>query len=204
MNTLAIIGAGGHGRVVADIALQCKRWENILFFDDNFVGYTLEGTTLAGNVQSAKVYRESADFFVAIGDNLERSRLFNKLENWGCSLITLIHPNAVIGKNVKIGKGSVLMAGVIVNCESTIGSGCIINTKSCLDHNNLIEDFVHISPGVTLAGTVCVGSKTWIGIGASISNNITICADTIIGAGAVVIKSIEISGTYIGVPAHLI
>ena len=96
------------------------------------------------------------------------------------------------------------MAGVVINSSSRIGKGCIINTSSSLDHDNVIENYVHISPGVNMAGTVKVGKGSWIGIGSVVSNNVNICSDCKVGAGAVVVKDITEPGTYVGVPVRKI
>lgn len=94
------------------------------------------------------------------------------------------------------------MAGVVINCCSTIGADCIINTGAIIDHDSVIEDYVHMSPGVHLAGTVKVGRGSWLGIGSVVSNNINICSSCKVGAGAVVLRDITKSGTYVGVPAR--
>ena len=96
------------------------------------------------------------------------------------------------------------MAGAVINCSTRIGRGCIINTSSSIDHDNDIGDYVHISPGAHLAGSVTVGELSWIGIGASVINNISITSDSIVGAGAVVVQNVTEQGTYVGVPARRI
>ncbi|MPN11845.1 UDP-N-acetylbacillosamine N-acetyltransferase [bioreactor metagenome] len=96
------------------------------------------------------------------------------------------------------------MAGVVINSSTRIGKGCIINTNSSIDHDNILGDYVHISPGSCIAGTVSIDNACWLGTGSVISNNINICGNCIIGAGAVVVKNITESGTYIGVPARRI
>ena len=117
------------------------------------------------------------------------------------NIATLIHPSAVIGEEVSIGEGTVVMAGAVINPCTIIGDGCIVNTCASVDHDNNLEDFVHIAVGAHLCGTVCVGNKTWIGAGTVVSNNLSVCDDCTIGAGAVVVKNIEEKGTYVGVPA---
>jgi acetyltransferase-like isoleucine patch superfamily enzyme len=96
------------------------------------------------------------------------------------------------------------MAGVVINSSTKIGKGCIINTSSSLEHDNVIEDYVHISPGVRLAGTVRIGKGSWLGIGSVVSNNVNICSGCKVGAGAVVVKDITEPGTYVGVPVRKI
>lgn len=199
---LVIIGASGHGKVVADIAIKMNKWKSIRLLDDDDSIQTCLGLEVIGNTADALIYKEDSDFFIAIGNNDIRERIQDNLISQGLSVISLVHPSAVIGSEVKIGIGSVIMAGVVINSSSKIGKGCIINTSSSLDHDNIIEDYVHISPGANLAGTVRVGKGSWIGIGSVVSNNLNICSGCKLGAGAVVVKDITEPGTYVGVPVR--
>jgi sugar O-acyltransferase (sialic acid O-acetyltransferase NeuD family) len=201
---LIILGAGGHGKVVADIAIKMNRWKNIVFFDDKADVQITMGLEVLGNRSDLLKHKDVADFFVAIGNNATREMTQEDLMKEGLSLATLIHPNAILGTNVEIGMGTAVMAGVVINTSTHIGKGCIINTSSSLDHDNVIEDFAHISPGVMCAGTIKIGRRSWLGIGSVVSNNINICSGCIIGAGAVVVSDISESGTYVGVPARRI
>lgn len=204
MKKLVIIGASGHGKVIADIAKKVDKWEDIVFLDDDKNTKTCLGFEVIGTSDEAYLYKSKADFFVAIGNNKTREKVQEKLEKSGFSITTLIHPNAVIGTDVQISTGTAIMAGVIINSSTKIGKGCIINTAATVDHDNIIEDFVHLSPGTHIAGTVTIGKKSWIGIGASVVNNVTIVEGTIIGAGSLVTKSISIVGTYVGSPVRMI
>ncbi len=200
MKELVIIGASGHGKVVADIA-RLNGYEKIVFLDDN--SQTVECSRYRVIGSSDLIKELDGEFFVAIGNPVIREKVFNRLVDCGKKIATLIHPQAVIGEEVSIDIGTVVMSGAVVNPCSVIGKGCIINTCASVDHDNVLGDFVHLSVGAHLAGTVRVGMRTWIGAGATVSNNIDITGDCMIGAGAVVVKSINISGTYIGVPAKL-
>lgn len=196
--TIVIIGASGHGKVVADIAKKAG-YTKILFLDDNDQLISCGGYPVAGQTADYKSY--DCDMIVAIGNTEVRQRIQTELMNAGKHLATLIHPAAVIGENTVIGIGTVVMAGAVVNPGAFIGKGCIINTCASVDHDDVIENYVHISVGAHLAGNVRVGGGTWVGIGAVINNNISIVSGCMIGAGAVVIKNIMEKGTYIGVPA---
>ena len=154
---LIIIGASGHGKVVADIAIKMNKWQSIALLDDDESIKTSMGLEVIGKTADAFTYKEEADFHVAIGSNTTREKIQENLIEQGLNVISLIHPSAVIGTDVEIGTGTVVMAGVVINSSSRIGKGCIVNTSSSLDHDNVIEDYVHISPGVNLAGTVKVG-----------------------------------------------
>ncbi|MFJ7847250.1 acetyltransferase [Peribacillus sp. NPDC097206] len=199
---LLIIGASGHGKVVADIALKMNTWENIFFLDDDEMTNVSLGIEVIGKSCVFHKYKEDFDMLVGIGNNTTREKLQERLEEEGVSIPTLIHPAAIIGEQVSLGKGTVVMAGVVINSCTSIGKGCIINTGATVDHDNLIEDYVHISPGVHLAGTVKIGQGSWVGIGSVVSNNIQITSKCVVGAGAVVVKDITEPGTYVGIPAR--
>lgn len=198
--SVVIIGASGHGKVVADIVIE-NGDQVVGFLDDNpnlsekFIGFPVLGI-----IDEYQKYLD-AKFIVAIGNATIREKIANKLKN--VKWYTAIHPAAVISKlDTVIGDGTVVMANAVVNPGARIGRHCIINTGAIVEHDNRLEDYVHVSVGAKLAGTVSVGKTTWIGIGASIRNNLEICADCMIGAGAVVVKDIKEAGTYVGVPAR--
>jgi len=201
-NKLIIIGASGHGKVVADIAIKINKWQSIAFLDDDESIRTSMGLEVIGKTADAFKYNDEADFFVAIGNNATREKIQEKLIEQGINVVSLIHPSAIIGTDVEIGIGSVVMAGVVINSSTGIGKGCVINTSSNLDHDNVIEDYVHTSPGVRTAGSVSIGKNTWLGIGSVVSNNVNICSGCKVGAGAVVVKDITEPGTYVGVPVR--
>lgn len=201
-NKLIIIGASGHGKVIADIAIKMNKWQSIAFLDDDETIKICIGLKVIGKTADAFTYKDEADFFVAIGNNATREKVQEKLIKEGLNLVNLIHPSAVIGTDVEIGNGTSVMAGVVINSSSRIGKGCIINTSSSLDHDNAIEDYVHISPGVRCAGSVSIGKGSWLGIGSVAINNVNICSGCKLGAGAVVVKDITEPGTYVGVPVR--
>ncbi len=201
-NKLIIIGASGHGKVVADIAIKMNKWQSITFLDDDESIKASIGLEVIGKTADAFTYKEEADFFVAVGSNTTREKIQEKLIEQGLNVVSLVHPSAVIGTDVEMGIGTAVMAGVVINSSTRIGNGCIINTSSSVDHENVIEDYVHISPGVNMAGTVKVGKGTWLGIGSVVSNNVNVCSGCKVGAGAVVVKDITEPGTYVGVPVR--
>ena len=194
MNRLIIIGASGHGKVAADIA-GLNGYTDIVFLDDNENVKSCGGYKVIGNSKTVT----DGDVFIAIGNAEARKRLSE-----GRNVVTLIHPHAVIARDAVIGEGSVVMAGAVINPGARIGRGCIINTCSSVDHDCDIGDYCHVAVGAHLCGTVKTGESTWIGAGATVSNNINICGNCTIGAGCVVVKDIEEPGTYVGVPAKKI
>jgi len=198
MKKLLIYGAGGNGKVCADISKKMG-YVDIIFCDDNPSINNLDEYKVIHSLDSIDV--NEYDFFNAIGDNKTRENITNRLN---IKMITLIHPTAVIGENVFIDEGSVIMAKAVINPGCKIGKGVIINTCSSLDHDDIINDFSHISINSHLAGTVVLGKRVFVGMSSTIINNVNICDDVIIGAGATVINNIDKVGTYVGVPAKLI
>lgn len=197
-----VIGAGGHGKVVADIVRSSG--DTVLGFldDGRTAGDTVCGMPVLGGVEDYVNFLD-AKFVVGIGGANARRSIVQKLKNvrW----YTAVHPSAVISAmDTHIGEGTVIMAGAIINPCATVGKHCIVNTGSSIDHDNRIGDYTHISVGARLAGTVTVGENVWVGIGATVSNGISVCDDCMIGAGAVVVRSIMEPGTYVGVPARKI
>lgn len=195
---LMIIGAGGHGRVVADIAAACGY--EVDFLDDS------ENTSVkaSGRLADYPKYIKTHDFALGIGNNFIRQKLTFELLNAGAVLPALVHPMAVVSKGATIGCASVVVAGAVINTGAKIGQGVIINTCSSVDHDCDVGDFSHISVGAHVAGTVRVGNRCMIAAGATVINNISVCDDVTVGAGAVVVRNIEKSGTYIGVPAKIV
>ena len=198
MNRLIIIGAGGHGKVVADNALK-NGYKTICFIDDHAKG-EVAGFPVIGTSEHIERFNDgNTDFIIGIGNNDVRKMIAQTYNvNWA----TIVHPSAQVAFNVEIGKGTVVMANAVINVCATIGEHCIINTGSIIEHDNVIENYVHISPSAALGGTVRVGANSHVGIGAAVSNNIDICSGCTIGAGAVVVKNIIEKGIYIGVPAR--
>jgi sugar O-acyltransferase (sialic acid O-acetyltransferase NeuD family) len=195
-----IIGAGGHAAVIADILIK-SGFKLKGFLDDSVPqGTEIMGAKVIGEVERCSEFKECF-FIIGIGDNNTRKRI---AETYPLNYGTAVHPSAVIGGQVDIGAGSVLMAGSIVNPRTAIGRHCIINTNASVDHDNVLGDYSHISPGAALGGAVTVGDLTHIGLGASVRNNISVCGGVTVGAGAAVVKNIDAPGIYAGVPARKI
>ena len=202
MAKLLILGAGGHGKVVADIALMMNKWEQIVFLDDKEGLKEIGDIPIIGKLEDYKLYKEKFQFaFVAIGDNGLRLKWVERLAQEGFIIPTLIHPFSSISKLSKIGAGTVIMSGVVINSDTSIGKGCIINTSSSVDHDCVIADGVHISPGAHIGGTVNIGRNTWVCLGSGIVNNVNIGENAVIAAGAVVIGEVPDNALATGIPA---
>lgn len=199
LKSLAIIGAGGHSKVVAEAAIL-SGWESVSFFDDKKDGKT----QIAGNLEKFfQLKNKFSGAHIAIGDSHVRKKLFEALSADGVSIKSIIHPTAIVSKNVLIAGGSMISAGVIINSGVNLGKGVIINTGSIIEHDCLIEDFCHISPGCSLGGETVIHELSWIGIGSSVKHGINIGKRVTIGAGSVVIKDIPSECTAYGVPCEI-
>jgi sugar O-acyltransferase (sialic acid O-acetyltransferase NeuD family) len=204
--TILIYGASGHGKVVVDIVEREGKYTIAGLIDDNpeiqgkdFCGYSVVG----GFDVLTKDVSHSHKLILALGDNNARKGLWERVKPLGYELACAIHPLAQIGKDVLVGLGTVIMANVAINSGTTIGENVIINTGATVDHDCLIGDYVHISPGTHLAGNVKVREFTHIGIGCNVVSNVTIGKGSIIGAGAVVIQDVPDNVTAVGVPAKV-
>ena len=202
MPKLMILGAGGHGKVVAEIAELMGRWDEIVFLDDNQKLSEVNGYKVIGTLNDYMAYKDRYQYaFVAIGNNKSRVELIDNMIRKGLVVPTLIHPFTAISANCKIQEGTVVMAGAVINTNTIIGKGCIVNTCSSIDHDCVFEDGVHISPGVHIGGTTNIGKATWVCVGASVANNVAIGKNAVVAAGAVVTKNIPDNVMVAGVPA---
>jgi sugar O-acyltransferase (sialic acid O-acetyltransferase NeuD family) len=207
--TVVIIGAGGHGAVVADILLRMResgdRIEVVAFIDDD---ESLEGTqvlalrVITGGLHALRTIEHDAAI-VAIGDNTIRYRIGEELRRSGTLLAIARHPASVVAPSVDLGPGTVVCAGAVVNPMTRIGTSVIVNTHASVDHHNSIGDCVHLAPGVHLGGNVAVGDETLVGIGSTVLPGITIGAGSIIGAGSVVTRDITDGVLALGAPAKV-
>ena len=203
MEKIAILGASGHGRVVAEIA-ELTGWNKIIFFDDNVDGgQNVIKWPIFGNLEKLCSSQDSFDgIHIAIGNNQVRKKLFNTLPYK--KIVSLIHPSALISNSASIGRGTSIMANAVVNAEATIGDGVIINTAATIDHSCNIEDFAHISPGSNLAGGVNIGVFSWVGIGSSITQNCSVGNNVTIGAGSTVLSDIPDNCVAFGTPCRVV
>jgi len=204
---VVIVGAGGHGHVVADALIAAAKggseWQPVGYVDDNaaLVGRTLLGLPVLGLIASlAQLPHDGV--VVAIGDNERRRSVFNLLDQRGERFVTARHPSAVVAASVDVGAGTMICAGVIVNPSTTIGSNVILNTGCTIDHHSRIADHVHVGPGVHAGGAVTVKTAALVGIGATIMPGRTIGAGSVVGAGALVQRDVADATVVVGVPAR--
>lgn len=203
MRRLAILGASGHGKVVADTAEHCG-WSNISFFDDAWPMVKRNSCwEVAGSGSDLILKLGQFDgVIVAIGNNKVREQKLLELQCHLAKLITLIHPFSFVSPYAVIGEGSVVFPGAVLNADAKIGLGGILNTGCSVDHDCSLGRSVHISPGARLAGNVKVGDRSWVGIGSSVRQLVSLGNDVVVGGGAVVVSDVGNGRTVVGVPAR--
>jgi sugar O-acyltransferase (sialic acid O-acetyltransferase NeuD family) len=205
---ILVLGAGGHGQVVADILLRMADEGAGLtvagYLDDNpsLTGQHLLGLKVLGRFADRPSVPHDA-VVIAVGSNRTRQRLATELTLQGERFVIACHPRAVIAPDVEIGPGSMVCAGAVINPASEIGAHAILNTGCTIDHHNRIGDYAHIAPGVHLGGDVLIGAGTLVGIGSSVLPRHSVGEWAVIGAGSVVTRNIPSRVTAMGIPARV-
>lgn len=198
MKKIAIIGCGGHAKVVFSIINLLNDMEVVGFYDDNkkgeFCNYPILGT-----IQELQLDHDG--YIIGIGNDKVRHEIYEKYPN--INWISIAHPKSIIDSNVKIGKGTVVCAGSIIQTEVKIGSHCIINTGCSIDHESHIGNFCSICPGTVICGRVNIGKLSFIGSNSTIIQCIIVGDNCIIGAGSVVVKHVDNNKKVFGNPARI-
>lgn len=213
MKSFLIWGAGGHGKVVADLLRALGH--RVVGFVDSDPGklnrrvdsggaavVMLQGTFLERLAAERELPEGIDAVAVAMGDNQRRLECLARLD--GRSAPALVHPTAVVSPSASLGAGTVVFAGAVINADARIGAAVIVNTAAVVEHDCLVADGAHVSPGATLAGAVRVGERSWIGAGATIIQEIEVGSDAVVGAGAVVIRDVAMDTVVAGVPAAIV
>ncbi len=212
MKNLIILGSGGHSKVVGETASEISTINEIAYLDDKFsnkifVRKNSLDNKIIGKIDdifSSSIRNKYELGFVAIGDNILRKSLFQKLIDLGYTCPNLISSKASVSPTAIISPGVAIFANAAIQAEVQIGLGTIVNTNAIIDHETIISEYTHICPGVNIAGQVKIGSNCFVGIGSSIIQNIKIGNNVIIGAGSLVIKDIPSNSKVYGVPARIV
>jgi acetyltransferase EpsM len=207
MNSIVVIGEGGHSKVIQDIIFAMGCYQIIAILDDKFKEVHNRDGVLFGpiSVVSSIIDRDrNTKLIIAIGNNHVRAEIVERIRVDNEKFATLIHPSAIISPSARIGEGTVIMPNCVVNANAEIGKHVIINTGAILEHDNRIGDYAHISPNATLTGNVKVGEGTHIGASATIIPGIKVGKWSVIGAGSTVIRDIPDFKKAVGCPTRLL
>ncbi len=201
---VAILGAGGHGKVVADAAMAVQGTTVVGFLDDNptLAGRPFMGLTVLGAISLWQGLAIDA-VVPAIGDNRARREVVIRERERNAAVATIMHPAAIVSRRATIGAGTTVMAGAIINADAQVGENVIINTGVIVEHDCAIDSHVHIAPGGCLAGAARVGEGSFLGIGCRVLPGINIGRWCVVGAGAVVTRDVADHATVAGVPARI-
>jgi sugar O-acyltransferase (sialic acid O-acetyltransferase NeuD family) len=199
-STLVIVGAGGHGRVVADAALAQGAWTRIVATDGDpakWSGELLRGVPLANY---ADAVRDGGRVHIAIGS--AKSRIHEAAALGIERLATIVHPRASVSPFAQLAPGVFVAAQAVVAPGARVGIATIVNHAAVVDHDCVVGEYTHIAPHAALGGGVTIGARVLLGTGARVLPGLSVCDDAVVGAGAVVAKSIAEPGVYAGVPAR--
>lgn len=204
MKKIAIVGASGHGKVVAELAELCGY--SVVFFDDRHPTIkSNEHWKVAGSINDLLLKKNQyKDAVIAVGNNKVRTNIFNLLSNERFEFPVLCHPKAIVSKYANINSGTVIFAGAVINAFAIIGHNCILNTGVVVEHDCILGDGIHLSPNVALAGGTRIESLSWLGIGSVTKQLVEIGANSVIGANSTVIKNIPADVTAFGSPAGIV
>ncbi len=207
MEDIVVFGAGGHAKVVIDIIEGQNKYHLIGLIDpyksldEQHFGYPI-----VGNRRDYSILKRVYGGIVAIGDNWTRKEMTELIKSSApqFEFIRCVHPRATLGRDVQMGGGTTIMAGVVINSGTVMGEGCIVNTSSSVDHESVLGNFVSIAPNSSTGGCVYIDDFTAIGIGTNIIQKIHIGEHTVVGAGSTVINNLPSYVVAFGTPCRII
>lgn len=205
---VVILGAGGHGKVLADILSLQPAFEIAGFTDPDearhgtsYMGYPVLGTD---EVVSRLASDGPTGVIIGVGNLRLRRRLIDSLEEVPVTWINALHPSSIISESAELGCGVAVMPGAVINCLTTVSDHAIVNTNASIDHDCVIGENVHVAPGVAIGGSCRIGDGAMIGIGARLIPGVTVGAGSIVGAGAAVVGDVPEMSLAAGVPARVV
>jgi sugar O-acyltransferase (sialic acid O-acetyltransferase NeuD family) len=201
---LYIYGASGHGKVVADAALASHRFAVRGFLDDDPSrhGKVLLGLAVEGGIEAIDGQQGRVGVALGVGSNAARLAVLSRLTAAGHTVVTVVHPSAVLASGVTLGDGTFVAPLAVVHTDARLGRACIVNTGAVVEHDNVLGDGVHLSPNAALGGNVTLGDRVHVGLGAVVLPGVTVGARSVVGAGAAVVEDVPEGATVAGVPAR--
>ena len=200
---ILLYGAGGHVKVVFDAISSNKNLTAVGFLDDTKTGTHMGLPILGGSDQLSSLGSDQADeVFVCIGSNADRARILRQLQELELVIATVVHTSATVSPLASLAPGCLILAQASVGPDATLAAGCIVNTGATVDHDCILEECVHLSPGVHLAGNTHVGALSHVGIGSCSKEDVRIGSNVTIGAGSVILKDLPNNCTAYGCPAE--
>jgi len=200
---VAVVGYSGHSYVIIDILLSAGRIVTAYCDAEKKERNPYHLAYLGKESESIPVLK-SFDYFIGVGHNGIRKKIFNQLVDQLGNPVNAIHPSAVISASVEMNHGIMISANATINPLVILGRGVICNTSCSIDHECIIEDFAHIAPNAVLCGNVRIGAGTFVGANAVIKQGVTVGRNVMIGAGTVIIKDVPDNTTVVGNPQRIL
>lgn len=191
LRTLLVLGAGGHGKAVAESALSSGDWERVIFADDRWPDLQLcFGTFVVSDIAAiGKLKGQVAGAIAAVGDNRRRQAWIALIEQTGLDLVSVVHPRAFVSNSASVQAGCVIMANAVVGTGAVIGRGAIVNAGAIVDHDACLGDFAHLGVGVQLAGGVRIGAAAWLQAGCCAGYSVVVEEGSVIAPGTALCAS---------------
>jgi sugar O-acyltransferase (sialic acid O-acetyltransferase NeuD family) len=209
MSDLIVVGGGGHAKVVISIISKLGCYRLLGYTDLKDRGKLLDVPFLGSDevLKSSSVKSPKPDLVLGLGQvglgDLRRE-LWERLRPYAMNFPPLVSPDATVNEAVSIADSAVVCDGAVVNAGAHLGCGAIVNTNSTIEHDVVLEEWVHVGPGATICGDTLVGERSMIGAGAVVIEGIKIIAGCLVGAGATVTRDLNDPGVYVGSPARRI
>jgi len=184
---LLIIGAGGHGKAVAEAALLSGEWQRIAFVDDRWPALreTFGWPVVSDVAGLAGVQALAGGAIAAVGNNVVREQWLKAIHAVGLPLVTVVHPRACVSASAVIGAGTAIMALAMVGVDAVIGEGAIVNAHATVDHDASLGPLAHLGVGVQLAGGVKIGARAWLQAGCSAGYQVVVGDEVVCTPGTV-------------------
>jgi UDP-perosamine 4-acetyltransferase len=199
---VVVVGAGGHAKVCIELLRAMGREVAWCIGGEGSPDTCVGVQVLAGDAHLERLAREGhTKAFIAVGSNALRQRLGASARELGFELVNAVSPSAVVSPTARLGQGVAIMAGAVINADSTIADLVIVNTCASVDHDGSIGEAAHIAPHCGLAGNVSIGARSFLGVGCKVIPGISIGADVTAGAGSVIVSNVAQDARIAGVPA---
>lgn len=199
-NGIVVLGAGGHAKVVIS-TLHAAGYEVAAVLDDDLTkhGSRIMGVEIIGFLTEVGSlgYHHGV---IAVGENATRKKISERVKN--LEWLTVVHPQAYVDPSVRLGEGTVVFAGAVLQSDTLVGRHVIINTGATVDHDCVLEDFVHVAPGSHLAGAVRVGEGAFLGLASGVIPGLCVGAWSTVGAGGMVVDDVPARAKVMGIPAR--
>jgi len=201
---LYVYGSGGHGKVVADAALAGHGYALRGFLDDDpsRLGQSLLGLFVEGGLEAIDGRQGRVVVALGVGLNAARLAVFRRLIAAGHTVVSVVHPSAVVASGAVLGSGTFVAPLAVVHTDARVGRACIVNTGAVIEHDSVLGEGVHVSPNAAIGGEVRLGDEVHVGLGAVVLPRIAIGARSVVGAGAAVAADVPEDVTVVGVPAR--